>query len=240
MKESFLIYKSLYEPLKSLSFEEKGMLFDAIFKYQIEGIVPELPPLPNMAFQFVKGQFDRDIIKYENVVERNKNNGAKGGRPKTQKNPLGLLKTQKNPKKPKKADTGTDTDTDTDIISVSFETFRKSFPGTKRGLKTELENFLKKNNSESIKLLLPALEKEIQYRLKLVEQNEFIPSWKNLSTWINQKCWEQEFREINTIKQVNGKIAASQTVTVPLIDPEIIRRSNEENLKTIKQHELQN
>ncbi|NEW81139.1 MAG: hypothetical protein GZ094_02080 [Mariniphaga sp.] len=78
-------------------------------------------------------------------------------------------------------------------VSVVFDAFRLSFPGTKRGLKTELEAFLKKNDSEIIFLLLPALEREKSHRAKLAELKEFVPPWKNLSTWIDRKCWEQEF-----------------------------------------------
>lgn len=131
-------------------------------------------------------------------------------------------------------------------ISVSFETFRKSFPGTKRGLETELKNFMKKNNPEIVYLLLPALEKEKQNRANLEYQKKidskiFIPSWKNLSTWINQKCWEQEFSEIMPGNQVNGKITVRQTVTVPLIDPEIQKRLNAQQSKPpVKQYEAQN
>lgn len=79
--------------------------------------------------------------------------------------------------------------------SVIFEDFRNKYPGTKRGLKTELDSFLKNNSSEIIPFLLPALEKEIAHRNKLLLANQFIPNWKNLSTWINKKCWEQEFTE---------------------------------------------
>jgi len=49
-----------------------------------------------------------DKVKYQNVVERNKENGKKGGRPKTQpvkpetqKTHSVILETQENPKKPK-------------------------------------------------------------------------------------------------------------------------------------------
>jgi len=94
-----------------------------------------------------------------------------------------------------------------DNISVTFEAFRKKYPGNKRGLQTELDGFLKKNSAEVIPLLLPALEMEITYREKLKQTNKFLPDWKNLSTWINQKCWEQEFSEINsTVSNTNTKI----------------------------------
>lgn len=88
-------------------------------------------------------------------------------------------------------------------IPVIFDEFRKQFPGIKRGLKTELENFLKKNNPETIHLLMPALEKEKSHKSKLKSFGQLVPDWKNLATWINQKCWEQEFPDLK--KPLNGK-----------------------------------
>lgn len=78
-------------------------------------------------------------------------------------------------------------------ISTIFNEFRIKYPGTKRGLETELKNFLKKNNPETVHQLLPALNREIAYKERLKSQNNFCPEWKNLSTWINQKCWENEY-----------------------------------------------
>ncbi|MEI7526392.1 MAG: hypothetical protein WCJ95_18740 [Mariniphaga sp.] len=93
-------------------------------------------------------------------------------------------------------------------INVVFELFRQEYPGTKRGLNTELEHFLKKNDPETVHLLLPALEKEKQHR----STSKFVPNWKNLSTWIHQKCWEQEFTEekpTSEHKQQTPKIPTS-------------------------------
>lgn len=85
-------------------------------------------------------------------------------------------------------------------ISVIFDQFRIEFPGTKRGLNTELENFLKKNKPETVHLLLPALVKEKQYKESLKQAGQLVPQWKNLSTWLNQRCWEQEFPELKINK----------------------------------------
>jgi hypothetical protein len=87
-------------------------------------------------------------------------------------------------------------------ISVIFDKFRVEYPGTKRGLKTEFENFIKKNKPEVVELLLPALKKEIAHKNTLIQLKQFVPEWKNLSSWINQRCWEQEFPEV---KRINGK-----------------------------------
>ena len=207
MKESFLIYKSLYGPLKTLSLEEKGLLFEAIFTYQIEGVVPDLPPVINMAFQFVKDQFDRDDNKYNEICERNHRNGSKGGRPGDETNnpenpakrnkstglksiqtnstnpfnptkpnePTGLKLTQPYPTKP---DTDTDSETEEKMIKA-FKVFYSCYPGTKRSPTTEYENFNNKNLKNKYKiihLLLPALEKEKQFRIKRFELNGWVPA----------------------------------------------------------------
>ncbi len=83
-----------------------------------------------------------------------------------------------------------------------FDRFRQAYPGTKRGLDTEFENFMKKYNEETTVLLIPALEKEINHKQKLKDAKQFCPEWKNLSTWINQRCWEQE---LPPIEAMNGK-----------------------------------
>lgn len=109
-KESFLLYHGYYEPVKNLSLEDKGLLFDAIFQFSISGIEPTNTSRIFMAFQFFKNQMVQDAKKYDRTVERNRKNGLKGGRPENPKNPVGL-------KKPKKADTDTDTDTDTVTVT---------------------------------------------------------------------------------------------------------------------------
>lgn len=82
-KSSFLLYKSYYNSVEQLSIEERGLLLTAIFEYQINGkVTTTLSTLCNMAFSFIKTQFEVDENKYLNIVERNRKNGAKGGRPK--------------------------------------------------------------------------------------------------------------------------------------------------------------
>lgn len=99
-REGFIIYKSFYAPIENLSDEDKGKLFDALFKFQLFGQEPEKtsPIIPY--FLFFKNQFRLDDEKYQKTIERNRGNGSKGGRPKTKanpENPVGYLE-------PKKAD----------------------------------------------------------------------------------------------------------------------------------------
>lgn len=129
-KESFLIYKSFYEPIKFLDDEKLGKLFRAIFEYQINNVECQDMEI-KMAFEFFKNQFRIDDEKYQKIVERNKENGKKGGRPKkneiSPKNPMGL-------KKPKKADNvnvndnvnGNENDNDTTTNNI-YEYVEKNF-----------------------------------------------------------------------------------------------------------------
>ena len=122
-RDGIIIYAQQYEAIKDLSQSDKGLLLDAIFHYHITGeVMQELPPMVLMAFTFIRTSIDSNTRKYEAIVERNRENGKKGGRPRNPNNPsepkkpTGLKKTQanpNNPSEPKKADTDTDTDTDT-------------------------------------------------------------------------------------------------------------------------------
>lgn len=85
-RESFMLYKAFYEPLKTLTNEQKGRLLTAIFEYQISKKEIELDEAEQMAFMFIKNQFRVDDAKYELVVQRNRVNAL--GRVKTQSYPV--------------------------------------------------------------------------------------------------------------------------------------------------------
>jgi len=81
------------------------------------------------------------------------------------------------------------------IINADFENFRKEYPGIKTGYQTEFDNFKKKHKDykEVLPLLLPALKKEESFKDLQRAKGGFVPEWKHLKTWLNQRCWEQEF-----------------------------------------------
>jgi len=90
---------------------------------------------------------------------------------------------------------------------IVFDNFRKNYPGIKRGLKTEFENYKKKHKDwkEVLNLLFPATDNQIKVRELKRQKHEFVPEWKNLSTWINQRCWEEE-TEIKPIPETEEKV----------------------------------
>ena len=115
-RQSFIIYKNFYEPIKHLNNTDLGKLFRAIFEYnlsvdgteKINGMV--VPPEVKIPFEFFRNQFMLDDAKWMKRVEASRENGLKGGRPPQPKEPTGLVRLNT---EPKKGDTVTDTVTGT-------------------------------------------------------------------------------------------------------------------------------
>lgn len=99
MKSLFIIHLDSLNVLDDLTDVQISNLFRAIRAYHL-GCKIELDSITKVAFSPFKNQFDRDAVKYESICNRNKINGVKGGRPKTQSNPNnpnGYSETQSNP-----------------------------------------------------------------------------------------------------------------------------------------------
>ena len=62
--------------------EDAGKLIKAVFRYHVDGEVPDLPPMPNFAFQVLKPVFDRFNERYEDTCRKRREAGAKGGKAK--------------------------------------------------------------------------------------------------------------------------------------------------------------
>jgi uncharacterized phage protein (TIGR02220 family) len=95
---------SSLESFEELTDEEAGRLAKHLFRY-VNDLDPEAPDkITKMCFIPIKQSLKRDLVKYEERAERARLNGAKGGRPKTQKTQSVISE----PKKP-----------DSDNVSVS-------------------------------------------------------------------------------------------------------------------------
>lgn len=193
-KRSFIIHVDSLSVLKKLKDEQAGKLFKAIALFQEDGLLPE-DDFISIVFEPFLNQFLRDSEKYQNIVERNKLNGSKGGRP---KNPMGYLETQSNPKEPKKADSGIDSGSESKISNANeeckselksqFESFwnlydkKKSRPDAEKKFKAAL----KKDTFENI---ITGLEKYIKAR---GSDSQY---WKHPSTWLHNECWKDDYTQ---------------------------------------------
>ena len=97
MKKSFSLYIDSLDVLDQLSDEDAGKLFKAIRAYEIDE-TEILDGLLKAVFVPFKNNIDRAKESYSRVVEANKANGLKGGRPKRKK-ANGFTENPKNPNK---------------------------------------------------------------------------------------------------------------------------------------------
>jgi len=108
-KTSFILYCDQQGVFNKLPDEIAGKLIKHIFAY----VNDENPPcddlLLTIAFEPIKTQLKRDLRKYDDYIDKQKFNGAKGGRPK--KEEITQI-TQPFFQEPKKADNVNDTDND--------------------------------------------------------------------------------------------------------------------------------
>jgi hypothetical protein len=120
-KKSFVAYCDWLESFEELTDEEAGRLAKHLFRY-VNDLNPEAPDkITKMCFIPIKQSLKRDLVKYEERAERARENGAKGGRPKTQK-------TQSVISEPKKPDSVNVSVNDNDIsIGRDFDTFFESY-----------------------------------------------------------------------------------------------------------------
>lgn len=103
-KKSFILYADIIHTVEYLSDEEAGILFKLILDY-VNDKNPKNPSLlvVRVAFEPIKQLLKRDLKKWEKYVEKQRANGAMGGRPLKNRK----VKTQKNQalkNKSKKAD----------------------------------------------------------------------------------------------------------------------------------------
>jgi len=119
-KKSFVLYSDYKNVIDKLPDEKAGQLLKLIFDY-VNDKNPQVENydlLVQIAFEPIRLQLKRDLKKWEIYIDKQRDNGSKGGRP--PKNPevkKKTLKTQAFSEKPKKADTVTVTDNVTDNVN---------------------------------------------------------------------------------------------------------------------------
>ena len=104
-KRTFLMYSEWQPLLEGMSDEQAGQLFKKIYAYQTGNEYEIQDALILGVFNMIKAKFDADRKLYVEKCERNKLNGAKGGRPKKQEKPKETEWLTEKPKEPPKKET---------------------------------------------------------------------------------------------------------------------------------------
>ena len=91
-----------------------------------------------------------------------------------------------------------------DEIPEEFLEAYKLYPGTK----SRAQNFKvfkkAKDWKEALPKLKPAIQLEIKVKNDLKSKSQFCPEWKNFNTWLNKRCWEDEYEGYD-INDTNSK-----------------------------------
>ena len=91
IRNSFVLYCDLFQRLERLTDEQIGMVFRAILAFQ-NGMEPQVAdPLAQLSFDFIKLDLIKNNEKYQEAINRSRENGKKGGRPRKEnpENPVG-------------------------------------------------------------------------------------------------------------------------------------------------------
>lgn len=81
-KKSFVIRHENAEQFDMLTDEQLGKLFRAMYRFSESRVEPSFEdPMLKMLFSIVRGQIERDAVKYEETCRNRAESGKKGGRP---------------------------------------------------------------------------------------------------------------------------------------------------------------
>jgi len=102
-KKSFVLYTDIIHVFKKLPKDKQADLIMMILEYVNDTNPVTEDILVDIAFDPIKRQLKRDLVKYESRAERSRENGSKGGRPSNlqePKKPNGFINNLEEPKKP--------------------------------------------------------------------------------------------------------------------------------------------
>lgn len=212
-KKSFLLYCDQIGLFEQLPDAQAGKLIKLIFAY-VNDQNPEIEDLLlKVAFEPIKLQLKRDLTTWNNIVERNRINGAKGGRPKNPKKakkPSGIIG---KPKEPKKAVNDNDTDSDTvndNVIVTVNDNNSKELPNgslhvvligiyskwfnNKFQMKPQIDGGDGKGLKEIIKFL----------RANCKDEGETVDLWTTILNSYDK--WEKFHQGQTRLKQINSNL----------------------------------
>jgi hypothetical protein len=179
-KKSFILYTDQSGVFNQLPDEIAGKLIKHIFAYVNDENPISEDLIINIAFEPIKQSLKRDLKRYEEYVDKQSVNGAKGGRP---KKATETQITQPFFEKPKKADSVSVSDSvndnDINIFNDLWNLYNKKLN------KEESVNAFKKIKSSEYEII----KNHIPNFVKSFKDKQFQPYF---STYLNKKRWQDE------------------------------------------------
>ena len=142
MAQCTIIYPGHYELMDELTDEQAGLLIKTIGKFHRGEELSITDPLLKGIWLGIKHDFVAQKVKYEETCKRNQENGKKGGRPKTQKNPKnpsGLSITQPNPQNLKEKEKEKDKENNKEKYKPSTSSTKQIEVDTSKGILSDSE-----------------------------------------------------------------------------------------------------
>ena len=183
------VWTSFREVMKQLSDDEKGRLFVMMLVYAESFTEPE-EFTGNERFVWPAAKQLIDLTYSENMKQRE--NGKKGGRPETQKNPEKPNDTQTNQTEPNKSLKEKKSNIKKSNVKENntlFDRFWFAYP--RKVAKPDAKKKFDRINpdEQTLQLMLSAIERQKQSEQWTKDGGQFIP---HPATWLNQRRWEDE------------------------------------------------
>jgi hypothetical protein len=221
-KEGFILFTGMYSAIRDLlTFEQKGMLFEAINDYCEDGKEPQKNSPIAIAFAFYKNQFRLNNGRDEVFVEKQRKNGSMGGRPRknpneTQINPNNpslFPETQKTPNKEHRnkkdkqetkeyslSENERPPDFDGQKLAKEFQEVYRLKAGKPRPMETAFAQCLIRmkemgafaNYIEANEMLTNRAAQFMTYHIRAGTETRFIP---NPETWLDDDSWKIDWHQ---------------------------------------------
>jgi len=196
-KKSFIAYADWIDIFEELEDDEAGRLAKHLWRY-VNDLNPSTDDrMVKVSFTTIRNTLKRDLLKYKNIIDRNRENGKKGGRP---KKPSGLIG---NPNEPKKADSDNDNVSDSVNESVSVSANVNEEKKNKTLLSQVDESTLDHRDKEYYQIANSFMELFKSNLLELNISTKTLDSAK-FKTWINpiRLLMENDNRTIEEFREV--------------------------------------
>lgn len=229
VKNSFVMYTDYAEQIELLTLEQRGVLLTAVMHYATGNTLPDMDSATQIAFSFIRAQIDRDNKKYQEKIEKRKEAGKQGGRPKANdssenqmkaKKANGFSEKQNNPdnvnvddnendnvNEKEKEDANASSKKKTPNNDVRFDAFWAAYPRKKHKATARKAWDKLRPSNDLLTTMLKAIEAQKKSRDWLKDKGEYIPY---PATWLNAAGWEDEV-EVET----NGRIDGSEGFIAP-------------------------